>query len=124
MEHPHLNLLTRLMNNMKYLLASNRYTQETLKEFTRRYNGIGKKIITKLQEKNPIFFKKVTFYKTRETKDAYLLFVDKQKSFVIQMDPECETIIFFNDDFHIEIGSWSKNLEHDFFNIICKLQKE
>ena len=84
--------------------------EETFAEFSKRYSGFGENLYEFLKLNYPRFFCKLTFFRdvVERSPVSYAFYKDERNSFIIQLDPECDVIILWDDIEHIEFGSWDK----------------
>lgn len=97
---------------MKNLLTPfEEFEPENYNDFESRYTGFGKEIYLKLEQELPEIFRELTLHKrlTFQTEDSYAQYLGANNSFAIQLDPLCEVIVLWNEQTHIEIGTWAEN---------------
>ena len=93
------------------------FDEETYEEFEERYTGFLSDFYLQLKQELPESFLKLTFHKKRREdsmtfyeSDSFACYENGSKSFVIQIDPECESIIVIGHNLHHEWGRfWSKD---------------
>lgn len=78
-------------------------------QFANRYKGYGKDLYAYLEDHDKAFYDKLKFFKAKDNtiNDSYALYSDNGKSLVIQLDPDCQTIIIWDEYTENEYGIWS-----------------
>jgi hypothetical protein len=96
------------------------YIPESHEEAGRRYSGFGKDLYRQIEQRFPDVFRNLQYYQrmTIQAEDSYAIYNNHQNSFCIQLDPECEKIILWNEEKQIEIGHWSDNEYEDALHFI------
>jgi hypothetical protein len=97
------------------LIPKEDFQEETLAKVLERYSGFGKNFYRLLEEKLPQVFSKLTFYQetSYQMRDSYAVYDDVDKSFAIQLDPDIEVIVIWNQYIQTEIGSWVDKPEEE-----------
>ena len=82
--------------------------EENYFEFINRYHGFGKGLYYFIKENHPDIYNNLKFYKKKEhsAPDSFALLDKQEKTLAIQLDPECEMIIIWNDKIQLEFGTW------------------
>lgn len=85
------------------------------------WNGYGKDLFTVLKNKKPNLFNKLKFYqKISEKEDSFAEYIDNTNAFVIHLDYYSELILIYNNEKHIEFGTWDKHEIEKSINFILK----
>jgi hypothetical protein len=108
------------MNKHDLLPLNEDFVIEKYVDLLSRYSGFGSEIFSVLQEKLPEIFEKLQFFHAAkyQTSDVYAVYDDGAKAFCIQLDPDIEVIVLWNEKIQTEIGSWSKDVYGDAISFI------
>jgi hypothetical protein len=119
-------VLNPTMNNFLYMIKhellplNDDFVTEKYCDMLTRYSGFGCEIFSVLQERLPEIFAKLEFFRATkyQTGDVYAIYDDGAKAFSIQLDPDIEVIVLWNEQIQTEIGEWSKDVYGDAISFI------
>jgi len=101
-----------MANEIDKMINERGYKSESLQDVMVRYKGFGKDLYTCMDAELPSVMNSIRFFKKTETQplDSYAVFDNGRSKFALQLDPECEHIIIWNEDKHLEFGFWTTDL--------------
>lgn len=88
------------------------YVEEEYNQFLDRYAGFGKDVVLALIGTKIAKTSDFKFYKSsgKQECDAFFVFVSKNCEFVLQLDPECEVVVVWDEIERVEFTSWSDDV--------------
>ncbi len=95
------------------------YTPETREDVSRRYSGFGCELYDRMAALLPECYAALRFYRAdcHQTEDSYAVCVISHP-FAVQLDPDCRVICLWDEEIHVEIGTWSDTPYHESFEFI------
>jgi len=107
-------------DNIEILTPKELYVKEDFSQFNFRYSGSCKNFYRKLNSELPEIFSKLIFYRNFTHDDSFAEFLTNELSFVVQLDPDCQVIVLFNNETTVEFSVYdnkddeTENLALDF----------
>lgn len=95
--------------------------EESLSEFHERYTGYGNGLYDYLAKHQPEIYDKITLYRSlgNQQMDSLAYYENGVHSFVVQLEPEGEVIVLWNEEIQTEYGTWEPL---DYRNIVEYIQ--
>lgn len=105
---------------MNKLLETWNCIPETYNEVSKRYSGFGANLFSTLQHNQPYIFNNLKFFRSIDlsTDDVLAIFESEEYNFGIQLAVVSEVIVLWNENRHIEIGSWSHDQVEEAIRLI------
>ncbi len=102
------------------LLPKFNFRNESFEDFKNRYNGFGKDLYQHIQNEIAPVFNNLQLYRSTnfQTSDSYAIFDNGKHTFAMQLDPESEMIILWNENTQNEFGTWTDDLYVEIINEI------
>ena len=95
------------------------YSPETYDEFALRYSGWGRELYHQMATILPEFHAALQYFRADcyQTEDSFAV-CKIAHPFGIQLDPDCKVICLWDEEIHIEIGTWSTEPYEESFEFI------